>query len=119
MEITDRQQSEIQSALESLEMIYNFHDEIEDHNETMWKAVQKIAGALVVHTMDIKEKIGKESFRHMQINGFVVTAQQYKNDPDALSIILMNKNGASRAMTFDITLDLIAASPIIPEAKKD
>jgi hypothetical protein len=46
MEITDRQQSEIQSALESLEMIYNFHDEIEGHNEIMWKAVRKIAAAL-------------------------------------------------------------------------
>ena len=46
MEITDRQQSEIQSALESLEMIYNFHNEIEGHNEIMWKAVRKIAGAL-------------------------------------------------------------------------
>jgi hypothetical protein len=47
-EITERQQSEIQSALGSLEMIYNFHDKIEDHNEIMWKAVQKIAGALAI-----------------------------------------------------------------------
>ena len=29
-------------------MIYNFHDKIEDHNEIMWKAVQKIAGALAI-----------------------------------------------------------------------
>jgi hypothetical protein len=55
LEITERQQSEIQSALETLEMVYNLHDDLLDHNEIMWKSVKKIAAALVTHTMDIKK----------------------------------------------------------------
>ena len=37
---------EIEAALECLEMVHSCHPELIDHNEIMWRAVQKISNAL-------------------------------------------------------------------------
>ena len=37
---------EIETALESLEMVYSFHPELINHNEIMWKQVRKISDAI-------------------------------------------------------------------------
>ena len=42
----DKQLDSIEGALETFEMIYNFHDGIVGHNEITWKAVKRIADAL-------------------------------------------------------------------------
>lgn len=48
---------EIEIALESLEMVYNFHFQLVNHNEIMWKAVRRISKAVSCLKSDYNQSL--------------------------------------------------------------